>query len=170
MEERKILMVIAPQDFRDEEYFDTRGVLESHGFSVVTASRERGDIQGMLGGTAKAEIVLGRVNPEEYDAVIFIGGTGSSKYFKDEDALSLARKAEEKGKVLAAICIAPSILANAGLLRGRNATAFQSERSNLEEKGAKYTGKDVTRDGRIITGSGPKAAREFGEEIVKALK
>ena len=87
----------------------------------------------------------------------------------DTKALDIAIQASQKGKVIGAICIAPSRLANAGLLRDKKATAFPSEKENLESKGAKYTGDPVTKDGKIVTGKGPEAAQKFAEEIEKSL-
>jgi len=163
-------MIIAPKNFRDEEYFQTKEVLESDGIDVTTASKHSGEITGMLGKTATPDITLEQVNVDDYDAVIFVGGTGAAEYFNDSQAISIAKAAAEKGKIIAAICIAPSILANAGLLESKNATSYPSEQENLESKGANYTGEDVTRDGKIITGAGPTAAEQFGREIAKALQ
>ena len=123
----------------------------------------------MLGGTAVADIVLSQANPSEYDAVVFVGGSGASAYFNDETALGLAQRAYEDGKVVAAICIAPNILAQAGLLEGKKATAYERVKSDLTEKGAVWSNESVVRDGRIITANGPAAARRFGEEIAKLL-
>jgi protease I len=72
--------------------------------------------------------------------------------------------------ILAAICAAPSILANAGLLKGKTATSFPDEGENLKAKGANFTGQGLEIDGRIITADGPAHAKQFGEAIVKALK
>ncbi len=166
----KALMIIAPRNFRDEELFQTKEALESSDVEVTTASKHAGEITGMLGKTATPDITLEQVNVDEYDAVIFVGGVGASEYFNDQKALSIAKDAVSKGKVLAAICIAPSILANAGLLDGKSVTSYPSEQENLESKGARYTGEAVTRDGKIITGKGPEAATQFGQEIAKALQ
>ena len=84
-------------------------------------------------------------------------------------ALNIARQAVGKGKVLAAICIAPAILADAGVLEGVRATSFSSERGRLRKGGARYTGAAVEWDGLIITGSGPMAASQFGRAIADAL-
>ena len=100
----------------------------------------------------------------------FIGGSGAKEYFNNKYAQGIAKQAAEKKKVLGAICIAPTILANAGVLKGVSATSFPSEESQLRSAGAKYTGSDVERDGLIITGSGPQAATQFGQAIVKALE
>lgn len=167
---KKVLMIIAPSNFRDEELFDTKAALEEAGASVTVASKTTDNCTGMLGGTIKPDITLDEVNITEYNAVAFIGGSGSSVYFNDEKALNIAREVNNSGKVVAAICIAPSILANAGILEGKNATAFSSEQGNLTEKGANYTGQAVTTDGKIVTANGPAAARQFAAAIIEAMK
>ena len=169
-EGKRVLLVIAPSNFRDEELFDSKAALEQSGAETTIASRQTGTITGMLGGKAEATLALADVNPADFDAVVFIGGTGASAYFDDGTAQQIAKDAVSQGKVVAAICIAPSILANAGLLDGKDATAFESEAGNLKAKGADYTGKAVTVDGKLITGNGPGAARQFGQEIAKALE
>ena len=88
----------------------------------------------------------------------------------DIPPMKIARDAVVQGKVLAAICIAPSILANAGVLEGVEATSFPSEKGNLIAKGANYTGADLTVDGNTITANGPGAARKFGNAVVDALR
>jgi len=167
--ERKVLMVIAPENFRDEEYFKTKEILQKDGIRVATVSKKVGEATGMLGGKVVIDQELVKEKASDYEAVIFIGGSGAAVYFDDQDALALARAAFEEGKVVGAICVAPSILANAGLLSGKKATAFSSERENLVAKGAQYTGQLVTVDGKIITANGPKAAEEFGRKLVELL-
>jgi protease I len=170
MGEKKILMIIAPQNFRDEELFETKTVLEKNGFAVTIASSKLGDARGMLGGKAKPEILLRDVNVDDYEGVVFVGGMGSAVYFADQIAHRVARDASQKNKLLAAICIAPSILANAGLLKGKKTTCFSSEMSNLRSKGAQFVGGSVQVDGKLVTAEGPTVAREFGEAIVKILQ
>ena len=170
MPEKKVLMVIAPQNFRDEEYFDTKGVLSKRA-EVVTASTTTDQARGMLGGTATPDITLEEANVDEFDAVVFVGGVGAKVYFDSSRAKSIAREAFEKGKVVAAICIAPTVLANAGVLKGKNATVWNDQGliSNLQEKGGKFLKQPVVADGKVITAEGPHAARAFGEEIAKAM-
>ena len=166
---KKILFIIAPKNFREEELFEPKAVLEKAGAKTVIASRKIGTIIGAGGETAKASIALDDVDVKNYKAIIFVGGPGASAYFDDAKARQIAKQAVEAGKVAGAICIAPSILANAGLLKGKKATAFSSQAENMHEKGAKYTGKDVTVDGKIITANGPDAAKQFGKAIATAL-
>ena len=78
--------------------------------------------------------------------------------------------AVEAGKLVGAICIAPRILSEAGILNGKKATVYSSEAGVLRANGAIYTGKDVEVDGKIVTASGPHAAEQFGNTLVKLLK
>lgn len=168
--EKKVLLVVAPQNFRDEEFLEPKNILVGRQIKVEVASKGVGEAVGMFGAKALINKHLGEVKADDYDAVVFIGGTGASVYFDDSVALNLAKTAFEKEKIVGAICIAPSILANAGLLSGKKATAFSSESSNLAAKGAQYTGELVTVDGRIITARGPEAATKFGRKLAEALK
>lgn len=162
-------MIIAPKNFRDEELFDTKEELESSGNSVAIASTKTDTATGMLGGTIKPDMTIDDVNVDDYDAVVFVGGSGSSTYFNNQRAHDIARDAYDKGKIIGAICIAPSTIANAGLLKGKRATSFPSEERNLRSKGANYTGKPVEKDGKIITADGPRSARNFGRMIAESL-
>lgn len=166
---KRVVMVIARERFRDEELLEPSALLEEAGVMVTIASSSLEEATGMLGAHVKPDVLLTDVSADDYDAVVFVGGAGASGYFDDPTAHALARTADEQGKVLAAICIAPSTLANAGLLQGRRATCWSSEAANLKAKGAQYTGAPVERDGFIITGVGPQAAREFGQALVQAL-
>lgn len=167
--EKKVLMIISPENFRDEELLDPKKVFEDNNIKVTIASRGIDTAKGKLGVTVGVDIDIADVNVDNYNAIIFVGGPGASIYFDDSTALSIAKGAYSKGKIIAAICIAPSILANAGILAGRKATCFQSEAENLKSRGASYTGEPVTIDGKIVTASGPYAATSFGQEIVKLL-
>lgn len=166
---KKVLMVIASKNFRDEEYQNPRRVLEEGGAVVRVASSSLNVAKGMFGATAKPDLFIRDVKVDEYDAILFIGGSGSSEYWNDTMAHLIVKQALEKGKVLGAICIAPTTLANAGVLSGRRVTSFSSEVSKLRAKGAIYTGSDVEVDGKFITANGPASSTKFGEKVVEAL-
>ena len=169
IEGKTVLMIVAHQNFRDEELFKPRSILEDAGARVTVASSSLDPAKGMLGGTAQPDMLVRDVDAGDYDAVVLIGGAGAKEYWEDESAHAVARRAAEEGKVLAAICIAPVTLANAGLLKGKKVTVWKSEASRVKAKGALYTGSDVETDGRIITADGPEAAEKFGRALVKAL-
>ena len=124
---------------------------------------------GELGGTLVADLALRQVNVNELDGLIFVGGRGAVDYYNNTAVLNLARQAATQRKVLAASGIAPSILANAGVLRGVQATAFLSERVRLMQAGATYTGQAAEKDGLIVTSTGPLAVAEFVNAILQGL-
>ncbi len=166
----KVVMIVAAEGFRDEELFDTQAVLENNGVDVDTASVGVKEAKGKLGGVAKVDLEVAAVDAKDYDGIVFVSGPGCTMYFEDPTAHELANEFFTSGKVVASICMAGSILANSDILVGRKATAYSSEKQNLIDRGAEFTGDSVTVDGNIITGNGPDAAKEFGEKIVEALK
>jgi protease I len=166
---KKAVLIIASRNFRDEELIETKSELEKADITTVIASTKTGIIRGMLRAKAEAAILVNNINVDDYDAVIFIGGTGAREYFDSSVAMNLARQAKEKGKVLAAISIAPAVLADAGVLQNVKATSFTTEKYKLEKGGAQFTGAAVERDGLIITASTPRASTEFGKSVAAAI-
>jgi protease I len=169
---KKAVMIVAPVGFRDEECFEPKDILEKSGVEVKIASKNTQKAIGKLGGTIDVDLNLSEVDVNDYDAVIFIGGPGAANYTKDKEALRIAQDTVKKNKLLAAICIAPTILASAGVLKGKNATVWNADGNQsavLENAGATYVRKPVVVDGKLITADGPQSAKAFGKEIVKAL-
>ena len=166
---RKVVMVIAPQNFRDEELLQPKKVLTEKGAAVTVACASLETAKGMLGAEVKPDMLVSEIKPEDWDAIILVGGTGATHYFEDSSVHSMLNEAIKQDKIVGAICIAPVTLANAGILSGKKATVYSSEVQTLKDKGAECTGKDVERDGKIITASGPQAAEEFGNAIAQAL-
>jgi protease I len=167
---KSVLMIIASNNFRDEEYLHPREVLENEGAKITIASSTKKEATGMLGTKVVPDILIDEVDIDDYDAVVFVGGSGANEYWENEKAHEIAKKAYEKSKVIGAICIAPVTLARAGLLKGKKATVYTSEIENIKKEGAIYTGNSVEVDGKIVTGDGPSAAKEFGEKIAELLK
>ncbi|MFA6383759.1 MAG: DJ-1/PfpI family protein [Candidatus Omnitrophota bacterium] len=166
---KRALMIIAPLNFRDEEFFETKKILEKAGIQVTVASSTSGIARGKQGASVKPDITLKSVSVPGYDAFVFVGGSGADVYLDDPDAHRIAREARSLGSLLAAICVAPAILARAGVLKGVKATVFPDDSAELTSNGAFYTGRTVEKDGMIITGNGPQASSEFGRAIARAL-
>lgn len=171
-----ILYVIAKNGFRDPEYFVPKNVLETSGHSVVTASNdEKGNLaHGVEGGVADIDIAISDAHAADYDAVVFAGGPGALENLDNNDSYRLVHETVTEGKLLGAICIAPVVLAHAGVLEGKRAVVWSSpdDTSGIDaitEKGAKYSDEPVVRDGAIITARNPRAAQEFGEALAAYL-
>jgi protease I len=166
---KTVLMIIAKTDFRDEEYFEPKEIFLKSGIKVVTASSSLGEAKGMLGGKVKVDTTIDKINVSDYDGIIFVGGSGAVEYWENGLAHKIAQEAINQNKVLAAICIAPVTLAKSGVLKNKKATVFPSANKEIISFGANYTKKDVEIDGKIVTGSGPQAAKQFGEKIKELL-
>lgn len=170
LEGKKVLMIISRQKFRDEELAEPRAVLEAAGAQVTIGCRSIQESVGMLGRVrVTPDLTLGDVVAADYDAVVFVGGSGSTEYWDDTAAHAIAKDAYAADKLVAAICMAPGTLANAGLLKGRKATAYSGAKSACVKGGCTWTGAGVESDGRIITADGPGSATEFGQVIRDAL-
>jgi len=167
---KKVLMVIAKNKFRDEEYLEPRKALEDAGAAITVASSSMNTSEGMLGLKVKPDVLIENVKEEDFDGIVFVGGGGASEYFDSPAAHKLAQNFYSRGKLTSAICIAPATLANAGVLEGKKATAFPSSEAALRTHGAIVMKQDVVSDGTIVTAVGPKAAKQFGQELVKVLE
>lgn len=166
-------MVIAPSDFRDEELLEPKARFEAEGAIVEIASTRTGIARGMLGAEVKPDLALSTVDPHRYAAIAIVGGSGAPANLWDNHALhSLVRIAREDGTPIGAICLAPAVLARAGLLRGVRATVYGQPRAKheLERGGALYVEEGVVSDQGIVTAAGPADARAFGEALVQLVQ
>lgn len=170
---KKALIIIAQEGFQDQEFSVPYEKLQENGVEVEIASKETGKAVGKFGKEVEAKIALSDVNVDNYDVVIFIGGPGAVNYQQDYNAHRIAQEAVSKGKILAAICIAPTILAEAGVLEGVSATCWNGSDGTqgllLQDRGANFTNEELTVDGNIITANGPEAAEKFANKILEKL-
>jgi protease I len=131
---KKVVFITAPNTFRDEEYYKPKHVLESAAINVITASTKIGKLIGKFGFQAKSTLLLEDIKPNNFDAIVYIGGAGSNIFFNNEIVLDLAREFFKLNKVVASICIAGVILANSGILKDKKATVFVDGKETLVEK------------------------------------
>ena len=120
-----VAMILASKDFRDEEYFVTKEVLEKQGNIIKSISNEKRAI-GRFGGEVFTDILIENLNIDDFDAIVFIGGSGAIELLDNDISYNICQKCIEKDKILAAICISPVILAKSGVLRGKKATVWSS--------------------------------------------
>jgi protease I len=168
----KAIFVIAQQNYQPVEYGTPKQILETAGVEIVTASKEVGTCTATDGTTAEATISVDDINVFDYDAIIFVGGPGAVNYQHDVQAHLTAQEAINREKVLAAICIAPTILAYAGVLESKKVTVWNQDEKQaqiLTDNGAEFVNQEVVVDGKIITANGPSAAEEFGKKILEML-
>jgi len=167
---KKILMIIAHKNFRDEELLVPKEYFENEGWEVVVASTDTTEAHGMLGERVKPDILIEEIDPFSYDALILVGGVGSKIYWNDERIHEIFQKVYEEGKIIGAICIAPVTLAKAGILKEKKATCWSSVSNELKKSGATYQNEEVVVDGNVVTAYGPKASLSFAQKIASLLK
>jgi len=169
MRDKRILIIISQRNFCDEEYRKTREIFESFGIICKVAATELLPAVGMQGIYINPDFLLGKIKPNEYDALCFIGGVGCTVYWHDKDVHNLVIEANNEELLIGAICLAPVILANAGLLKNKRATVYPSAENYIKKKGVLYTGKRIETDKNIVTAMDPKAAEIFALEMCNLL-
>lgn len=168
----KVLLVIAPEKFRDEELQIPVEVFDEVGIGYDIASTRTGICEGMIGASAEATLAIDDADPALYGGIVIVGGIGSQDFLWDHAGLQdLVRTFFDTGKVVAAICLAPVVLARAGVLEGREATVFRSPAAEreMERGGAILVKVPVVADLDLVTASGPQVARAFAGAIVEKL-
>ena len=164
-----VLMVVAPKDFRDEEFFEPREILENAGHKITVASTKLDELLGVKGGEAWANIIIDSVQTQDYDCIIFVGGLGSVVYQDNLIVSKLIDQFLKQGSIVSAICLAPMILAKGGYLKNIKATVNIGYVDEFKNYGVKYLNEGVVTDGQFITADGPASAGLFGKEISQKL-
>jgi protease I len=169
----RIVMVIAPREFTDQEYFEPRKVFQEAGAAVVTCSTGRQAAVSHDGVKVLPDVSTPELRTEQFDAIVLVGGLGAaSSLLKDEPLRKLLAAAKDQRKVIAAICMAPAVLAQAGVLRNVAATCYPDARTinSLKMMGASYVDRTVVVSGNIVTGNGPGGSKEFARRVLGAIE
>lgn len=168
---KKALFIIAQKDFRDEELFEPLEILKNNSVDCKIASIEKKECIGMLGAKVMPDLEVKEADAEEIDIVIVVGGSGSPGLADHKEVLDLLKEMKAKDKPIAAICLAPMVLAKADVITGKKATVYETEDSlkALNEGGAEFVKQDVVTDDKLVTACGPQAASEFGKAILELL-
>jgi protease I len=172
MPARSVVIVVAPERFRDEELLGPKAALEAAGHTVRVASTRAGKASGMLGAGVKIDATLTQLDAASIDLLAIAGGSGSPAHLWDSETLkSLVVAMHSAGKPVGAICLSPPVLARAGILSGLRATTWPDARAILELKrgGATYVPEPMIREGSIVTADGPTAVPAFGAALVNLL-
>lgn len=140
-------------------------VLRRAGVEVVIAAMKELIVTSKEGIKIGGDALLDELNPAEFDVLMIPGGPAVMKLLEDGRAAKLAREFSDAGKTVAAICAAPLILDQAGLLEGKQFTCYSSVRENLTAA----LDQKVVIDGELITSCGPGTALDFGFAIAEHL-
>jgi protease I len=176
------ILMIATDGFEQSELTVPLEKLREKGATVEIAApdktRERGEIRGWRGDSAKADWgesvpvdrSLDDIDPQSYEALVLPGGViNPDKLRLDPKVIEIVRRFATQGRIVAAICHGPWLLADAGIAEGRRMTSFWSIRKDIENAGAQWADEEVVTDDGIITSRSPQDIPAFIDKIVEEI-
>lgn len=145
-------------------------LLRRAGITVDTAGLDDRPVRASRGTVLVPDITLDEALGRDYDMIVLPGGLPGADHLKDDARIiELVTRMAGQGRYTAAICAAPRVLAQAGLLEGRRATSFPGALDVAAIAGIDYTDSPVERDGTVITSRGPGTAMDFALELIEIL-
>lgn len=145
-------------------------LLRRAGIEVVTAGLQPGIVKASRGTQLVPDQTLDTVLRDDFDMIVLPGGMPGAQHLKEDPRIiALLKKMAQQGKYTAAICAAPMVLAEAGLLADKRATSYPGFLDKMEVPGMAYLKDAVVRDGKILTSRGPGTAMDFSLALIEAL-
>ena len=166
----KRIALLIEEGFEDSEVSQPLEFLRSEGAEVTLVGSGRLEtFTGKSGTRITPECDIAEVSAEEFDAVVVPGGRAPEKMRMSPDMVLFIAEADERGKVIAAICHGPQLLISADVLRDHMATCYPSIAVDVKNAGAHYVDESVVCSGNIITSRTPADIPDFDEAIVQLL-
>ncbi len=168
----KKVAILATDGVEQVELIQPREAVESAGATTELLSIKDGEIQGMnhdeKGDRLRVDRLVSEASVEDYDALILPGGTTNpDKLRRDTNAVSFVRDFAASGKPIGVICHGPWLLIEAGVVRGRKMTSFESIRTDLKNAGAIVVDQEVVTDQGIVSSRSPDDLPAFCRKIVE---
>ncbi|WP_417720256.1 type 1 glutamine amidotransferase domain-containing protein [Salipiger sp.] len=169
------ILVITTHGFEQSELEFPRDQLRAKGAEVHVATLDGKAVKGWEGSDwgreAEADLRIADADPAAYDALVIPGGQINPDLLRvEEDVLSLVRKFHDSGKVIAAVCHAPWVLVEAGIVKGRDMTSYGSIRTDVINAGGNWTDVEVVADNGIVTSRNPGDLKAFVAKIVEEIE
>src|SRR3954454_5226265 len=172
----KKIAILATDGVEQVELVEPRKALEEAGAKTDLVSFEAGEIQGFdhldHADKLKVDRTLSDVSADDYDGLLIPGGVANGDFLRaDETAVKFAAAFAEAHKPIAAICHAPWVLVEAGIVKGRTLTSFPSLQTDIRNAGGTWVDEEVHVDHGLVTSRKPddipaftkKAIEEFAE-------
>ena len=164
----KKALVLFAQGSEELEAVTVVNILRRAGIAVTLAGTDSGALQGSRSIAIQPDATLDSVLNEEFDLIVLPGGQpGTRNLSADQRVLQLVRSMAETGKLVAAICAAPAVLAKAGLLNDKDATCYPGSLDDFP--GVRLKAGAIVEDGNLITSRGPGTAMDFALRLTERL-
>jgi protease I len=170
----KKVMILATHGFEQSELEVPRDKLKAAGAKVDVVSPEKGQIKGWdmkdWGHPVPVDRMLNEVSSSDYDALVLPGGQINPDLLRiNQDALKMIKAFYNEGKVVAAVCHAPWLLIETGLIRGRKCTSYISIKTDVINAGGLWEDSKVVTDQGIITSRNPGDLEAFSDKIIEEV-
>jgi len=171
----KKVMILATNGFEQSELEVPRDRLKQAGAEVEIVSLQGGEIKGWdmkdWGRPVAVDKSIDQVTVDDYDALVLPGGQINPDLLRvDRRAVEFVRDFDSTGKTLAAVCHAPWVLIEAGVIKGRRVTSYKSIVTDVKNAGGLYEDKAPVIDGNLITARNPDDLEVFSKAIIGALE
>ncbi len=164
------ILFISADEFEDSELLCPMYRFKEIGAQVDIAAPEWGEIKGKHGYAANANLGLDDVEPAAFDMLFLPGGKAPNRLRHIPEVREIVKDIFDAGKPVAAICHGPLILADAGLLQGKQATCYWRIEDQIRKAGAEYLNQPVVVDGNLITSRKPEDLPAFMRAIMKMIE
>ncbi len=163
------LVILAP-GFEEIEAVAVIDVLRRSGIEVTVAGLLPDSVEGAHELKIVPDKTIETVQMKDFDALVVPGGNpGYKNLRRDKRVLEMIKEAYGSGKIVAAICAAPSVLSDAGVLKNRKCTIYPGMENEVKNGGGEFLEDSVVVDGNLITSRGPATALHFALKIAEKL-
>lgn len=163
--------IVLGKDFEDVEFEVPLTRLREQGHDVVVVGKSTDEVTGKKGEiTYRPDVAVGDVSAEEFDALVIPGGYSPDQLRTDEAVVRFVKAFGDRGRPVAAICHAGSLLIEAGMVSGRTMTSWPSIRTDLVNAGAVWVDEEVVVDGNLVTSRQPDDLPAFVDAIAEQLQ
>lgn len=164
-----MVYIILGKGFEEIEAIAPCDILRRGGVEVKFAGIDTLVVTGSNGITVKADLPVEEMDLENMELVVLPGGLGGVRsILGSEKAMAAVKYAYESGKLVAAICAAPTILASLGITDGKKATVYPGMEDQMGSAIMQFA--DTAADGKVFTGRAAGAALDFGYLLLEELK
>lgn len=165
-----VLVVVPPSGYAETTLRYARSALFNvHVGTRVVSSQDGAFLRGELQDEFQVDGSLAEETIDPYSGLILCGGVGAGWLAEQPDVLRLTRAARQQDKLIGAFGLAVGALGRADVVRGRRVTGERQLRTQLESAGARYTGTQIERDGKLVTGLDDASGFRFAKALVQVV-
>jgi protease I len=170
----KKIAILATNGFEQSELETPLKKLREAGAAVDVVSPEPGEIKGWdmkdWGRPVKVDKTLSEVSANDYDAIVLPGGQINPDLLRvNHDAIAFIKDFYSAGKTVAAVCHAPWLLIEAGVVQGRRVTSYKSIRTDVINAGGQWVDEEVVTDQGLVTSRQPSDLDAFSAKIIEEV-